>query len=249
MRECMTATRSPKRPRKRATVCGVSDISGTSTHAVRPAASVSSMACRYTSVLPEPVTPSTSTTSPSPRERAASMAASASACPRVSGGFDEGVKEPAGWTAPAGWRLAGWTAAGWRSESASVSAALEPGSMAETWRTSVREPSSTAVYRTLREAAASTRSVGRQADGTWKPRMRRRCSMRTTPCFSSALRGDDTAPNSAVSSATRSSPRSSAAAMDACFTAFLRGSKSASAGPGTTQRSSTSPTVGSSRRQ
>ena len=191
MRECMTATRSPKRPRKRATVCGVSDISGTSTHAVRPAASVSSMACRYTSVLPEPVTPSTSTTSPSPRERAASMAASASACPRVSGGLGEGVNDGA-------------------AESADGAEPAEPSAI---------------------------------------PRMRRRCSMRTTPCFSSALRGDDTAPNSAVSSATRSSPRSRAAAMDACFTAFLRGSKSASAGPGTTQRSSTSPTVGSSRRQ
>ena len=33
MRECMTATVSPKRPRKRPTVCGVSEISGTSTHA------------------------------------------------------------------------------------------------------------------------------------------------------------------------------------------------------------------------
>ena len=37
--------------------------------------------------------------------------------------------------------------------------------------------------------------------------------------------------------------------MDACFTAFPRGSNEASAGPGTTQRSSTSPTAGSSSRQ
>ena len=182
----MTATMSPKRPRKRATVCGVNEISGTSTHAVRPAASVASMACRYTSVLPEPVTPSTSTTSPAPRCRAPSMAASAAACPGVSGGLGLGTKSP---------------------------------------------------------ACASSGSPA------CMPRMRRRCSMTTTPCFSSVLSGEDTAPNSADSSATRSSPRSSAATMDACFTAFLRGSKSENDGPGTTQRSSTSPTEGSSSRQ
>ena len=91
MRECMTATASPKRPRKRATVWGVREISGTSTMARRPSASVRSMACRYTSVLPEPVTPSTSTTRPSPAARAASMAATAAFWPSVSCGAAEGA--------------------------------------------------------------------------------------------------------------------------------------------------------------
>ena len=63
-REWNTATVSPKRERKRPTVWAVSEISGTSTQAERPAANTRSMAERYTSVLPEPVTPSTSTTSP-----------------------------------------------------------------------------------------------------------------------------------------------------------------------------------------
>ena len=92
MRECMTATRSPKRPRKRATVWGVSDISGTSTQAVRPAARVASMVCRYTSVLPEPVTPSTTTTSPRAAALASFMTRSASACPGVRAGLGLGVK-------------------------------------------------------------------------------------------------------------------------------------------------------------
>ena len=48
---------SPKRAWKRPTVCGVSPISGTRTIAPRPAASVAWTAWRYTSVLPEPVTP------------------------------------------------------------------------------------------------------------------------------------------------------------------------------------------------
>ena len=73
--------------------------------------------------------------------------------------------------------------------------------------------------------------------------------MRTTPCFSSAFNVLDTAPNSAASSATRSSPACSASTMDACLTAFLRGSNPSKAAPGSTQRSSTSPTAGSSSRQ
>ena len=40
-----------------------------------------SMACRYTSVLPEPVTPSTTTTSPRAAALASFMTRSASACP------------------------------------------------------------------------------------------------------------------------------------------------------------------------
>ena len=57
----MTATMSPKRARKRATVWGVRDISGTSTMAPWPRERVRSVAWRYTSVLPDPVTPSMST--------------------------------------------------------------------------------------------------------------------------------------------------------------------------------------------
>ena len=48
-----------------------------------PAARTRSMASRYTSVLPEPVTPSTTTTSPRPASHARAMAASASVCPCV----------------------------------------------------------------------------------------------------------------------------------------------------------------------
>ena len=66
MAECNTATMSPKRPRKRATVCGVSAISGTSTMADLPSSNARRMARRYTSVLPDPVTPSTRITRPSP---------------------------------------------------------------------------------------------------------------------------------------------------------------------------------------
>ena len=55
--ECSTATRSPKRARKRPSVCGVSAISGTSTIAPRPRASAASQARMYTSVLPLPVAP------------------------------------------------------------------------------------------------------------------------------------------------------------------------------------------------
>ena len=55
--ECSTATRSPKRSRKRPSVCGVSAISGTSTIAPRPRASAASHARMYTSVLPLPVAP------------------------------------------------------------------------------------------------------------------------------------------------------------------------------------------------
>ena len=82
-RECRTATSSPKRERKRPTVWAVSEISGTRTRAPLPWARTRSMASRYTSVLPEPVTPSTRTTSPRPARTASSMAASAASWPAV----------------------------------------------------------------------------------------------------------------------------------------------------------------------
>ena len=55
--EWTTAIRPGKRTAKRRIICGVSAISGTSTIAPRPAASAASIAARYTSVLPLPVTP------------------------------------------------------------------------------------------------------------------------------------------------------------------------------------------------
>ena len=55
--ECSTASGASKRAAKRATSCGVRAISGTSTRACSPRATTSSIARRYTSVLPLPVTP------------------------------------------------------------------------------------------------------------------------------------------------------------------------------------------------
>ena len=54
---CINATFSPNRARKLRSVCGVSEISGTSMIAFLPSASVRSIASIYTSVLPLPVTP------------------------------------------------------------------------------------------------------------------------------------------------------------------------------------------------
>ena len=69
---------SPKRARKRPTVCGASAISGTSTITPRPRSSVAAAAWRYTSVLPLPVGPASRTWPPprvergdDPRDRAA----------------------------------------------------------------------------------------------------------------------------------------------------------------------------------
>ena len=84
MRECITATVSPNRLSNRDTVCGVSAISGTSTIAPRPNSSAWRIARRYTSVLPDPVTPSTTHTSPAQRSMHASTHASAAVCPSVS---------------------------------------------------------------------------------------------------------------------------------------------------------------------
>ena len=70
---------SPKRAAKRATVCGVSAISGTSTITPSPRSSAAAAARRYTSVLPDPVTPWSSRASPA----AASIAASAAVCAAV----------------------------------------------------------------------------------------------------------------------------------------------------------------------
>ena len=84
--ECRTATSSPKRARKRATSCGVSAISGTSTMVPRPLARAAAMACRYTSVLPEPVTPWSRKSFASPAAIAPSMPTPASFCGPVSSG-------------------------------------------------------------------------------------------------------------------------------------------------------------------
>ena len=55
-RSALTATLGNRR-RNRRIVCGVRLISGTSTIASRPCATTASIALRYTSVLPLPVTP------------------------------------------------------------------------------------------------------------------------------------------------------------------------------------------------
>ena len=60
--ECQTVGRTPKRDSKWANHCALRAISGNSTSAWRPTRSVSAMASKYTSVLPEPVTPSSSCT-------------------------------------------------------------------------------------------------------------------------------------------------------------------------------------------
>ena len=79
-----TATVSPKRCRKRPTVCGASAISGTSTIAPRPRSSAAAHACRYTSVLPLPVGPASRRCSPSPSSSAATMRSMAATLLRVS---------------------------------------------------------------------------------------------------------------------------------------------------------------------
>ena len=84
--ECHTATRSPRRARRRPRNCGVSAISGTSTRLDFPRARAASMARRYTSVLPDPVTPCSSRASTPSESMAAVMRATAAACPSVSVG-------------------------------------------------------------------------------------------------------------------------------------------------------------------
>ena len=56
--ECNTPTLIPKRRSKRPTVCGVRPISGTRISTCLPCLSTGSITCKYTSVLPLPVTPS-----------------------------------------------------------------------------------------------------------------------------------------------------------------------------------------------
>ena len=78
------------------TVCGVSAISGTSTIAPRPAASVACTAWRYTSVLPEPVTPcSRNRPAAASPARAASAASTASSARALLAGQRRDPVEPA----------------------------------------------------------------------------------------------------------------------------------------------------------
>ncbi len=62
--ECQIAMSSPSRARRRPSSWGVSAISGTNTRLPRPRARAASIARRYTSVLPDPVTPWTSSAPP-----------------------------------------------------------------------------------------------------------------------------------------------------------------------------------------
>ena len=69
------ATASPNRAETRRIIWGVSTISGTSTNAVRPRSRASATRCRYTRVLPLPVTPCKRTASGLPVSARARMAA------------------------------------------------------------------------------------------------------------------------------------------------------------------------------
>ncbi len=88
---CITAIWSPKRARKRPTSCGVSAISGTNTIALLPSESARLAARKYTSVLPEAVTPSSKNCARSPASSFCSMAATAAACSRFSSGGTSGT--------------------------------------------------------------------------------------------------------------------------------------------------------------
>ena len=81
--ECSTATRSPKTLSKRRAVCGVSEISGTSTIARPPRAIVSAIARMYTNVFPLPVTPCTSASANSARSTRRAIASIACRCSAV----------------------------------------------------------------------------------------------------------------------------------------------------------------------
>ena len=94
--ECQIAMSSPRRARRRPSSCGVSAISGTSTMLPRPRARAASIACRYTSVFPEPVTPCTSRGPPSPSIRRSSSATTAAWGPVSDGGASgRGAAPPA----------------------------------------------------------------------------------------------------------------------------------------------------------
>ena len=76
---CQTAGATPNRRMNRSSHCDDSAISGSSTSACRPAATHSATASRYTSVFPDPVTPSSNAT---PNARAATIPRNApAACP------------------------------------------------------------------------------------------------------------------------------------------------------------------------
>ena len=54
---CKTAIHSPNLAKNLSIICGVREISGTNTNALFPFSKTFSINCKYTSVLPEPVTP------------------------------------------------------------------------------------------------------------------------------------------------------------------------------------------------
>ena len=83
---CSTAT-LPNRRRNRRIVCGVRLISGTRTIASRPRATTRSMAARYTSVLPLPVTPCSRNVPNASASRAGASRSSASRCSAVGSGL------------------------------------------------------------------------------------------------------------------------------------------------------------------
>ena len=80
---CCTATRSPNASRNAPATAGVRAISGTSTSTDLPLRNTRSASRRYTSVLPEPVTPCSRNTENPPVDAAAPSASSARACSSV----------------------------------------------------------------------------------------------------------------------------------------------------------------------
>ena len=79
----MIATSSPKKEEKSPTVCGVSEISGTSTITLLPRARTSSITAFITRVLPLPVTPYSSAAFGCPWSQSAQMVLRASSCSSV----------------------------------------------------------------------------------------------------------------------------------------------------------------------
>ncbi|CAB5715808.1 Uncharacterised protein [Pseudomonas putida] len=98
--ECSRAMRALKRCSKRARVCGPRLISGISTRACLPASSVSRISCRYTSVLPLPVTPA-SRKAPKP-PKPSRTASNASRCSSLSG--SSGCASQCSWRSAGRWR-------------------------------------------------------------------------------------------------------------------------------------------------
>ena len=95
--ECRTATSSPNRAANCRRSCGVSPISGTSTMALFPCSSACAISCRYTCVLPLPVTPNSSAARGAFSSMSAAMPSYACCCAAEStGAAARGTSEKSG---------------------------------------------------------------------------------------------------------------------------------------------------------